>query len=234
MLNMDPNEVHKFEQLAHRWWDPGGEFRPLHDMNPLRLEFIAQACGGLSGKRVLDVGTGGGILAESMARAGARVTGIDMGEAPLAVAVLHAEESGLAIEYRKISAEELAAEFPGEFDVVTCMEVLEHVPDPASTIAACARLAKPGGQVFFATINRNPKSYLLAIVGAEYLLGLLPKGTHDYKKLIRPAELVRWAANAGLSAKDMRGMRYNPLTRRFSLGKDVDVNYLCHFEKTYS
>ncbi|MEW5791031.1 MAG: bifunctional 2-polyprenyl-6-hydroxyphenol methylase/3-demethylubiquinol 3-O-methyltransferase UbiG [Pseudomonadota bacterium] len=231
MLNMDPNEVQKFENLAHRWWDPSGEFRPLHDINPLRLDFIADAAGGLAGKRVLDVGTGGGILAESMARAGAQVTGIDMGRAPLAVAELHAQDSGLAIDYRQISAEELAGEQPGAFDVVACMEVLEHVPDPASTIAACARLARTGGHVFFATINRNPKSYLFAIVGAEYVLGLLPKGTHDYAKLIRPSEMLRWAVDAGLQVRGFKGMAYNPLTRRFSLTRDVSVNYLAHFQR---
>lgn len=231
MLNMDPNEVQKFENLAHRWWDPSGEFRPLHDINPLRLDFIADAAGGLAGKRVLDVGTGGGILAESMARAGGQVTGIDMGRAPLAVAELHAQDSGLAIDYRQISAEELAGEQPGAFDVVACMEVLEHVPNPASTIAACARLARPGGHVFFATINRNPKSYLFAIVGAEYVLGLLPKGTHDYAKLIRPSEMLRWAEDAGLQVRGFKGMAYNPLTRRFSLTRDVSVNYLAHFQR---
>lgn len=227
--NLDPQEIQKFEQLAHRWWDPSGEFRPLHDINPLRLCFISDHAGGLAGKRILDVGTGGGILAESMARAGAEVMGIDLGDAALAVAALHAQQAGLAIEYQRIAAEALAQTQAGQFDIVACMEVLEHVPDPASTIAACAQLVKPGGHVFFATINRNLKSYLFAIVGAEYLLKLLPRGTHDYDKLIKPSEMVRWATQAGLQACMLKGMAYNPFTRQFSLVDDVAVNYLGHF-----
>jgi len=225
--NVDPIEIAKFEQLASRWWDPGSEFKPLHEINPLRLDYIDQRVG-LAGKRVLDVGCGGGILAESMALRGAEVTGIDLGEAPLAVARLHLLESGARVDYRHISAEQLADEQPGVFDAVTCMEMLEHVPDPASSIAACARLVKPGGAVFFSTINRNPKAYLFAILGAEYLLRLLPRGTHDYRKFIRPSELESWARSAGLSLRNLTGMSYNPLSQRYSLGTDLDVNYLAH------
>ena len=228
--NVDPDEIAKFEKLAARWWDPGSEFRTLHEINPLRLEWI-DARARLTGKRVLDVGCGGGILAEAMAGRGAQVTGIDLGEAPLAVARLHLKESGRQVDYRKISAEDLAAEAPASFDVVTCMEMLEHVPDPASTVAACARLVKPGGRVFFSTINRNPKSWLFAIVGAEYLLKLLPRGTHEYMKFIRPSELERMARHAGLGTREFTGMHYNPLTRRYSLGAGVDVNYLMHAER---
>ena len=228
--NVDRNEISKFEALAHRWWDPNSEFKPLHDINPLRLDYIDRRVG-LKGKKVLDVGCGGGILAESMAQRGAEVTGIDMGEAPLSVARLHLLEPGLEVDYRRITAEELAAEQPGEFDVVTCMEMLEHVPDPASVIAACATLVKADGQVFFSTINRNPKSFLFAIVGAEYLLRMLPKGTHEYAKFIRPSELGRWARAAGLTTHDLSGMTYNPLTRSYRLGNDVDVNYLVHTRK---
>ena len=220
-MNLDPVEVEKFNRLAHRWWDPRGEFKPLHDINPLRLEWIAQSAR-LEGARVLDVGCGGGILAEAMAQRGAQVTGIDLSEKALRVAQLHLHESGLSIDYRKSSAEDLI----GEFDLVTCMELLEHVPDPESMVAACARLVRPGGQVFFSTINRNPKSYLLAVVGAEYVLGLLPKGTHDYTRFIKPSELSRWGRKAGLRPEELLGMSYNPITRRYRLGHDCDVNYL--------
>jgi 2-polyprenyl-6-hydroxyphenyl methylase/3-demethylubiquinone-9 3-methyltransferase len=219
--NVDPLEVEKFSALAHRWWDPEGEFRPLHDINPLRLDWIA-AHAALDGAAVLDVGCGGGILAEAMARRGARVTGIDLSEKALRVAQLHLQESNLNIRYEKSSAED----FAGEFDVVTCMELLEHVPEPASMVAACARLVRPGGQVFFSTINRNPKSYLFAVVGAEYVLGLLPKGTHDYQRFIKPSELSRWSRDAGLRVDELLGMTYNPITRRYRLGSDCDVNYL--------
>ncbi len=226
--NVDRREVAKFEELAHRWWDPESEFKPLHDINPLRLDFIDRRTGGLAGQKVLDVGCGGGILSESMAAKGAVVTGIDMGEAPLAVAKLHQHESGLEIDYRRTTAEELAAEMPGAFDVVTCLEMLEHVPEPASVIRACATLVRPGGHVFFSTINRNPKAWLFAIVGAEYVLRLLPKGTHEYEKFIRPSELEAWARRAGLTVREITGMSYNPFTRRYALGADVDVNYLVH------
>ena len=221
MSNVDPVEVEKFSNLAHRWWDPEGEFRPLHDINPLRLDWIAGHAA-LEGAAVLDVGCGGGILAEAMARRGARVTGIDLSEKALRVAELHLHESKLAVRYEKSSVEE----YVGEFDVVTCMELLEHVPDPASMVAACARLVRPGGQVFFSTINRNPKSYLFAVVGAEYILGLLPKGTHDYMRFIKPSELARWSRAAGLRVDELIGMTYNPITRRYRLGSDCDVNYL--------
>lgn len=225
--NVDPEEIAKFERLAARWWDPNSEFKPLHDINPLRLNYINDRAG-LAGKTVLDVGCGGGILTESMAERGAAVTGIDLGEAPLAVARLHLKESGRHVEYRKISAEELAHERPESFDIVTCMEMLEHVPDPASTVAACARLVKPGGKVFFSTINRNPKSWLFAIVGAEYVLNLLPKGTHEYMKFIKPSELERWARLAGLSVQEFIGMHYNPITRQYRFGRGVDVNYIAY------
>jgi len=225
--NVDHAEIAKFEALASRWWDPHSEFKPLHDINPLRLNWINDRVG-LSGKQVLDVGCGGGILAESMATLGATVTGIDMGEAPLAVAKLHLKESGVSVAYRRVTAEELASEMPGAFDVVTCMEMLEHVPDPAATIAACAKLVKPGGHVFLSTINRNPKSFLFAIVGAEYVLRLLPRGTHEYMKFIRPSELDRWTRAAGLSTREYTGMHYNPVTRQYSLGPGVDVNYIAH------
>jgi len=225
--NVDPEEIAKFESLAARWWDANSEFKPLHDINPLRLNYINDRVG-LNGKTVLDIGCGGGILAESMAAHGASVTGIDLGEAPLAVAKLHLRESGQKVEYLRVSAEDLAAERPGSFDVVTCMEMLEHVPDPASTIEACAGLVKPGGQVFFSTINRNPKSWLFAIVGAEYVLNLLPKGTHEYMKFIKPSELERWARHAGLTIHQFIGMHYNPLTREYRLGRGVDVNYIAY------
>ena len=225
-INVDHAEVSKFEQLASRWWDPNSEFKPLHEINPLRLDYI-DARVGLSGKQVLDVGCGGGILAESMAARGATVTGIDMGEAPLEVARLHLLESGQHVDYRRIPVEQLADEMPARFDVVTCMEMLEYVPDPASVVAACATLVKPGGQVFFSTINRNPKSYLFAIVGAEYVLRLLPRGTHDYAKFIRPSELSRWIRGAGLDTRDITGLTYNPLSGVYRLDpRDVDVNYM--------
>ncbi len=226
--NVDPAEIAKFEALAARWWDPTSEFRPLHDINPLRLDFIAQRAGGLNGKAVLDVGCGGGILSEAMAARGAQVTGIDLGQAPLSVARLHLVESKLQVEYLSIAAEDFARERPQRYDVVTCMEMLEHVPDPASTVAACATLVKPGGHVFFSTINRNPKAWLMAIVGAEYILQLLPKGTHEYAKLIKPSELDRWARAAGLRTEELIGMHYNPLAQRYRLGPGVDVNYIAH------
>jgi 2-polyprenyl-6-hydroxyphenyl methylase/3-demethylubiquinone-9 3-methyltransferase len=225
-INVDHAEISKFEELAARWWDPHSEFKPLHEINPLRLGYIDRIAG-LKGKRVLDVGCGGGILAESMAREGANVTGIDMGEAPLQVARLHLLESNLEVDYRRIPVEQLADEQPESFDVVTCMEMLEHVPDPASVVNACARLTRPGGKLFFSTLNRNPKSYLFAIVGAEYLLRLLPKGTHDYAKFIRPSELDNWIRQAGIQTRDITGLVYNPLTARYRLApQDVDVNYM--------
>ena len=225
MINADPNELQKFSDLAHRWWDPKSEFKPLHDINPLRLDWI-DANVGLAGKKVLDVGCGGGLLSEGMAERGAQVTGIDLSEKALGVARLHLLESGRTVDYRHISAESLAAEMLGSFDVVTCLEMLEHVPDPASTVAACARLVKPGGQVFLSTLNRNPKSYLLAVIGAEYLLQMLPKGTHDYAKFIKPSELARHCKAADLEVAEIIGMTYNPFTQRYSLGRDTSVNYL--------
>jgi 2-polyprenyl-6-hydroxyphenyl methylase / 3-demethylubiquinone-9 3-methyltransferase len=224
-MNADPAELEKFSKLAHRWWDPQGEFRPLHEINPLRLEWIDRHAN-LAGKKVLDVGCGGGILAEAMARRGAEVTGIDLSEKGLRVAELHLLESHLEVKYEKAMVEEYAAQHGGEFDVVTCMELLEHVPEPAGMVAACARLVRPGGVLFFSTINRNPKSYLFAVIGAEYLLKLLPKGTHDYLRFIKPSELSRWSRAAGLVAEELVGMTYNPFTRRYSLGPDCDVNYL--------
>jgi 2-polyprenyl-6-hydroxyphenyl methylase/3-demethylubiquinone-9 3-methyltransferase len=224
-INVDHAEVNKFEGLATRWWDPHSEFKPLHQINPLRLGYIDRIAP-LAGKKVLDVGCGGGILSESMAAKGAQVTGIDMGEAPLQVARLHLLESGFEIAYERIPVERLAQEQPATFDVVTCMEMLEHVPDPASVVEACSRLVRPGGHVFFSTLNRNPKSYLFAIIGAEYLLKLLPKGTHDFAKFIRPSELSGWIRQANLQSIDMTGLSYNPLTREYSLGRDVDVNYM--------
>jgi len=227
-LNIDPQEVAKFDALASRWWDPNGEFKPLHDLNPLRLDYINTHCGHLKGKAVLDVGCGGGILAEAMALLGATVTGIDMAPAPLEVARMHLLESGARVDYQQIPAEELAAQQPGQWDIVTCMELLEHVPEPASLIQACAHLVKPGGHVFLSTINRNPKAYLQAIVGAEYLLRMLPKGTHDYAKFIRPSEIGRWLRQAELDMQDMAGISYNPLSGHYSLVRDIDVNYMVH------
>jgi 2-polyprenyl-6-hydroxyphenyl methylase / 3-demethylubiquinone-9 3-methyltransferase len=224
-MNADPAELQKFSELAHRWWDPHGEFRPLHEINPLRLDWIDERAG-LEGKSVLDVGCGGGILAEAMARRGARVTGIDLSEKSLRVAELHRLESGAEVTYERAMAEEFAARQAGAFDVVTCMEMLEHVPDPASVVAACARLVRPRGQVFFSTINRNPKAYLFAVIGAEYLLRLLPKGTHDYLRFIKPSELSRYSRDAGLRPEELIGMTYNPFTREYRLGRDCDVNYL--------
>lgn len=225
MINVDPAELEKFSHLAHRWWDPLSEFKPLHDINPLRLEYIERLAK-LAGKRVLDVGCGGGILAEAMAARGARVTGIDLADKPLKVAQLHLLESGLSVDYRRVSVEELADAEAGSFDLITCMEMLEHVPDPASTVRACARLAGPDGWCFFATISRNPKSYFFAILGAEYVLKLLPKGTHDYAKFIRPSELARYCRDAGLSVDRVTGMSYNPLTKRYWLSGDATVNYI--------
>ena len=225
MVNADPVELEKFSKLAHRWWDPAGEFRPLHEINPLRLDWIAKHAQ-LQGASVLDVGCGGGILTEAMARRGAQVTGIDLSEKALRVAQLHLLESKLSIEYLAVGADELSHSRGGKYDVVTCMELLEHVPEPASMVAACARLVRPGGQVFFSTINRNPKSYLFAVIGAEYVLRLLPKGTHDYMRFIKPSELSRWSREAGLRTDEIIGMTYNPITRRYWLGRDCDVNYL--------
>ena len=226
-INADPAELQKFSELAHRWWDPASEFKPLHDINPLRLGWI-NGKADLLDKTVLDVGCGGGILTESMACAGAKVTGIDLSEKALSVARLHLFESGHSVDYRLISAEDLAAEMPAHFDVVTCMEMLEHVPDPASTIAACAHLVKPGGHVFFSTLNRNLKAYVQAIIGAEYVLNMLPRGTHEYAKFIKPSELSRHCRNAGLDSHELIGLSYNPLSRVYSLGRNTDVNYLLH------
>ena len=225
--NADPAELEKFGELAHRWWDPQGEFRPLHELNPLRLGWI-DGLAGLKGKQVLDIGCGGGILSEAMARLGASVTGIDLSEKPLRVAQLHLLESNLSIEYFLTSAETHSENHPAAYDAVTCMELLEHVPDPASTIAACARLLKPGGRAFFSTLNRNPKSYLFAVIGAEYVLNMLPRGTHDYARFIKPSELSRWCRDTGLQSVELKGMTYNPVTNHYSLGDDCSVNYsLC-------
>lgn len=228
--NVDPAEIAKFDSLASRWWDPTGDFRPLHEINPLRLDYIRQRST-LSGKRVLDIGCGGGILTEAMFAEGARVTGIDMADGPLAVARLHQAETGSTIEYVQVTAEDHAAERAGEYDVVTCLEMLEHVPRPSGVVSACATLVRPGGDVFFSTINRNPKAFMFAIVGAEYLLRLLPAGTHEYRKLIRPSELEAWARHADLELKDSIGMHYNPILRQYSLGPNIDVNYLMHFQR---
>ncbi len=229
-MNADPAELQKFSDLAHRWWDPESEFKPLHQLNPLRLEWI-DSTARINGKKVIDIGCGGGILAESMAARGAQVTGVDLSEKALGVARLHLFESGHSVDYRHISAEDIAKEAPGTFDVVTCMEMLEHVPDPASTIRACATLVKPGGQVFFSTLNRNLKAYLMAVVGAEYVLNLLPKGTHEYAKFIKPSELARYVREAGLDVEELVGMHYNPLSKVYSLGGDTDVNYLMRTSK---
>lgn len=229
-VNVDQREIAKFEALASRWWDPEGDFRPLHDINPARLRFVCERSDFAAGPLV-DVGCGGGILSESLAREGATVTAIDMAEAPLSVARLHALDTGVEVEYLATTAEALAAERPGGFATLTCMEMLEHVPDYPSTVQACADLVAPGGNLFFSTINRNPKSYLLAVVGAEYVLGLLPRGTHDYEKFIKPHELADAVRRAGLVVQNVKGMRYNPFTRSCSLGRDVDVNYLLHASK---
>lgn len=229
-LNSDPVEVAKFDELASRWWDRDGDCAPLHAINPLRLEYIDRRAP-LEGRTAIDVGCGGGLLAEAMALRGATVTGIDMGAQAIQVARLHRHESGAEVEYEQTTAEAMADKAPESFDVVACMEMLEHVPDPASVIAACARMVKPGGRVFFSTLNRNPKSYLFAIVGAEYLLGMLPRGTHDYSRFITPAELDRWARAADLVAEDFTGLSYNPLTRQYALGDDIDVNYLACYRR---
>jgi 2-polyprenyl-6-hydroxyphenyl methylase/3-demethylubiquinone-9 3-methyltransferase len=226
-INVDPAEIARFSELAHRWWDPASDFKPLHDINPLRLDYIDR-CAGLSGKTVLDVGCGGGILAESMAQRGAQVTGIDLSDKALKVAQLHVLESGVALDYRHASAEDFARERPQHYDIVTCMELLEHVPDPASTVRACATLAKAGGHVFFSTINRNLKSYLFAVVGAEYVLRMLPRGTHRYEKFVKPSELGGFCRQGSLDVREVIGMTYNPLTDRYALGTDTSVNYLRH------
>ena len=228
--NVDPGEINKFEKLAARWWDPDSEFKPLHDINPLRLDYI-NVRAGLKDKKILDVGCGGGLLTEGMAARGAIVTGIDMGKAPLTVARLHQHESGVEIDYRQVTAEQLAEEQPGHYDIVTCLEMLEHVPDPAAIINACAKLLKDDGRLFLSTINRNPKAWLFAVIGAEYLLNMLPKGTHDYNRFIRPSEMESWARQSGLQLTDLTGMSYNPLTREYRLGTDVSVNYLASFHK---
>ncbi len=229
--NVDRGEVAKFEAMASRWWDTNGECKPLHDINPLRLNYIDEKSGGIAGKKVIDIGCGGGILSESMAQRGALVSGIDMSEPSIEVAKLHLYESNLAIDYQRTTAEAFAEQHPHSFDVVTCMELLEHVPDPASLIQACAKLVKPGGHIFFSTINRNPKAYLFAIVGAEYLLKMLPKGTHDFAKFIRPSELAAWARESGLTIHDITGLSYNPLNKHYSLGSDIDVNYMLHTQQ---
>ncbi len=232
MSNVDFDEVNKFSALASRWWDKESEFKPLHDINPLRLKYIKKHCGGtLKGKKILDIGCGGGILSESMALEGAIVTGIDMAEAGLEVAKLHLLESGLDIDYQKIPAEEFALKHAGEFDVITCLEMLEHVPDPSSIVKSCSKLIKIDGSVFFSTINRNPKSYLFAIVGAEYILNLLPQGTHDWDRFIQPSELDEWARNSEFNLKNMIGMTYNPFTKSYKLESDVSVNYICLYRK---
>jgi 2-polyprenyl-6-hydroxyphenyl methylase/3-demethylubiquinone-9 3-methyltransferase len=228
--NVDAEELNKFSELAHKWWDKSSEFKPLHEINPLRLNYI-NGMVSLEGKRVLDVGCGGGILSESMAEKSAQVTGIDLGEKALRVAQLHSLESGVDVDYRLISAEELAGQEGGTYDVVTCLEMLEHVPVPASIVSACAKLVKPGGHVFFSTINRNPKAYAFAVLGAEYILQMLPKGTHDYAKFIKPSELASFSRQAGLTLQDQVGMSYNPITKHYSLNKDVSVNYLVHTVK---
>ncbi len=230
--NVDRNEVAKFEAMASRWWDVNGECKPLHAINPLRLNYIDEKSGGIAGKKVIDVGCGGGILSESMVRRGAVVSGIDMSQPSIEIAKLHLYESNLDVDYQCSTAEAFAERHPHRFDVVTCMELLEHVPDPASVIRACAKLVKPGGHLFFSTINRNPKAYLFAIVGAEYLLKMLPKGTHDFAKFIRPSELSAWAREVGLSTHDISGLSYNPLNKHYSIGNDIDVNYMMHTQQT--
>ena len=229
-INVDPQEVAKFSDRAHRWWDPSSEFKPLHEINPLRLGWIDHLAP-ISARKVLDVGCGGGILAEAMAQRGGKVKGIDLSERALKVAALHQLESKVSVDYEKIPAEELAAREPGQYDIVTCMELLEHVPDPASTVAACAALARPGGHLFFSTINRNPKSYLFAIIGAEYILRMLPRGTHDYARFIKPSELAQFCRAAGREIRDIPGMTYNPITKVYALGPDSDVNYIVHAVK---
>ena len=224
-MNVDELELQKFSALAHRWWDPNSEFKPLHEINPLRLNYI-DSHASIAGKKVIDVGCGGGILSESMAARGAAVTGIDLGEKPLKVAKLHLLETGQKVDYRLIAAEAMAEESPAQFDVVTCMEMLEHVPDPASIVRACAQMVKPGGHLFFSTLNRNPKSYVFAIIGAEYLLKLLPRGTHDYAKFIKPSELARFCRDAGLTVTEVIGLSYNPLSKVYALGPDTAVNYM--------
>jgi len=229
-MNVDQSEIDKFSALAHRWWDPNSEFKPLHAINPLRLNWMKNLIN-FEGKKVVDIGCGGGILAESIAQSGADTTGIDLSEKALKVAELHALEVGANLTYRSISAEALAEEQPGQYDVVTCMEMLEHVPDPASVVRACAKLCKPGGTLFFSTLNRNPKSYLFAIIGAEYILKLLPKGTHEYAKFIKPSELVAFTRNAGLEMMGIKGLAYNPITQVYSLNDDVSVNYMIAVRK---
>ena len=230
-MNADPQELAKFSDLAHRWWDPSSEFKPLHEINPLRLGWI-DGIAALKGKTALDVGCGGGLLSEAMAAEGAVVTGVDLAEASLEVARLHLLETGLDVDYKNISVEELAGEQPGSFDIVTCMEMLEHVPDPESIVRACATLVRPGGTVFFSTLNRNPKAYLLAVLGAEYILRMLPTGTHDYRKFIRPSELGAWCRSRGLSIQGMTGLHYHPIHQDYYLGNNVDVNYLMHCQRT--
>lgn len=230
-VNVDPAEIEKFSALASKWWDPTSEFKPLHEINPLRLGWISQVAGGLHNKKIIDVGCGGGILAESMAAEGAEVTGIDLAEKSLKIARLHSLETGIQVDYQSISAEQMAAANTAQYDVVTCMEMLEHVPDPASIIHACAQMVKPGGWVFFSTLNRNPKSFLYAIVGAEYVLNLVPKGTHRYETFIKPSELARSARQSGLVLHELKGLEYNPITKHYTLSQNSSVNYLMAMQK---